>query len=190
MIDDLPEIPGLRDFYGASVHHCPYCDGWEHRDQSLVALGTATGAVKLAATLRGWSGRITACTSGELVSEVDRVLLQRLGIACREERITELRGRNGALQSVAFDKGASVPCDALFFSSGQGQRSQLPALLGCDRDDKGLIIKRSKQCTSVAGVYIAGDADGDVQFSVVAAAEGAVAATAIHQALLDQDQAD
>jgi thioredoxin reductase len=190
MTDLLPDISGLRDFYGTSVHHCPYCDGWEHRDHSLVALGNATGSVKLAATLRGWSDRVTACTNGESILEVDRMFLKRLGIACREEKIRELRGQNGSLQSVAFNSGASVPCDALFFSSGQGQRSQLPALLGCDRDDKGLIIKRSKQCTSVAGVYIAGDADGDVQFSVVAAAEGAVAATAIHQALLDQDQAD
>jgi len=55
MIDRLPEIPGLRERYGSVVHHCPYCDGWEHRDQHLVALGEGRAAAKLAATLRGWS---------------------------------------------------------------------------------------------------------------------------------------
>jgi thioredoxin reductase len=141
MTDCLPEIPGLRDFYGASVHHCPYCDGWEHRDQSLVALGTATGAVKLAATLRGWSDRLTACTNGESISEVDRTFLKQLEIECQEERISELRGQNGALQSVAFNSELSIPCDAVFFSSGQGQRSHLPELLDCDCDDEGTNLK-------------------------------------------------
>src|SRR5512138_3011486 len=31
--DHLPEIPGLQECYGVTVHHCPYCDGWEHRDE-------------------------------------------------------------------------------------------------------------------------------------------------------------
>src|SRR5882757_8200312 len=55
MIDHLPKIPGLRELYGYSVHHCPYCDGWEHRGKHLAALAEGAAAVSLAQSLRVWS---------------------------------------------------------------------------------------------------------------------------------------
>ena len=88
-----------------------------------------------------------------------------------------------------FRDGGTIPCEGLFFSSTQAQRSDLPKRIGCACDGEGLVVTRVKQCTSVPGVYLAGDADGDVQFAIVAAAEGAIAAAAMHQALLAQDQA-
>ncbi len=187
VVDLLPDIAGLRDFYGRSVHHCPYCDGWEHRDARLVALGTSQSAVKLAATLRGWSDKVTACTGGEPLSAVSREFLARNGAAWREQAIRRLTGSGGVLAGMEFADGSTLECDAVFFSSGQAQRSPLPAMLGCDCDDEGLVATGEKQCTSVRGVYLAGDADGDVQFAIAAAAEGAIAATAINAALLEEE---
>jgi thioredoxin reductase len=186
MIDQLPSIPGLKEAYGTVVHHCPYCDGFEHRDQSLVALGSAESAPKLGATLLGWSSQVTVCTNGRPLAEGARFRLARLGIAYRDERIHELVGES---KMIRFEDGTSASCEALFFSSDQSQKSTLPQMLGCECDGEGLMVTRGKQCTNICGVYLAGDADGDVQFSVVAAAEGAIAATAINQDLLDQDQA-
>src|SRR5690349_19734412 len=62
--DDLPDIEGIRRFYGGSVHHCPYCDGWEHRDQRLMALADGEKTVELALSLRQWSPWVTACSNG------------------------------------------------------------------------------------------------------------------------------
>jgi thioredoxin reductase len=186
MMDHLPEIPGVKEAYGEVVHHCPYCDGWEHRDQALVALGDATAAPKLGAELLAWSKRVTVCTNGEALSEVDRFELERLGIEFCCEPVTRLDGEGRKLH---FANGQSMSCEALFFSSEQSERSKLPQMLGCQFDDEGFVVTKDKQCTSIDGVYLAGDADGDVQFAIVAAAEGAVAATAIHQSLLEQDQA-
>ncbi|MBE0597952.1 MAG: NAD(P)/FAD-dependent oxidoreductase, partial [Desulfuromonadales bacterium] len=39
IVDHLPQIDGLLEFYGRSVFHCPYCDGWENRDQPLAVYG-------------------------------------------------------------------------------------------------------------------------------------------------------
>ena len=84
----------------------------------------------------------------------------------------------------------SIPFDFAVAVIG-GDPAGLSAALTLGRACRSVVLfATDKQCTSVAGVYLAGDADGDVQFSIVAAAEGAVAATAIHQALLDQEQAD
>src|SRR4051812_12484642 len=72
MIDHLPKIPGLRELYGRAVHHCPYCDGWEHHGTHLVALANGSAAATLALSLRVWSPVVTACANGHPLSEVDR----------------------------------------------------------------------------------------------------------------------
>ena len=62
--DHLPDIPGLEECYGVSVHHCPYCDGWEHRDKTIAVVGDRTSPVALALSLKTWSDRVLACTNG------------------------------------------------------------------------------------------------------------------------------
>jgi thioredoxin reductase len=187
--DILPQIPGLAELYGRSVHHCPYCDGWEHRDEHLVALGSATSAVELALSLRGWSAQVTACTNGEVPSDADRQRLAANGIQLRVERITCLTEQDDRLSEVVFQNRKSLPCDALFFSADQTQSSKLPASLGCAEAGDGLITTDDKQCAQVDGLFVAGDLHSDVQIVSVAAAEGVIAATSANKMLLKQDAA-
>jgi len=187
--DLLPPIPGLAEFYGRSVHHCPYCDGWEHRDQHLVALGSASSAVELALSLRGWSMQVTACTNGEMPSGSDIKRLESNGIQLCTERVSKLAGENNCLSEIVFDKGAPLPCDALFFSADQTQSSPLPSSLGCATAEDGLIKTGDKQCVDVPGLFIAGDIHSDVQMVSVAVAEGVIAATSANKMLLQQDAA-
>jgi thioredoxin reductase len=187
--DVLPEISGLRELYGRSVHHCPYCDGWEHKDERLIALGEGDAGVGLALSLRTWSGRVIACTHGAEPSPGKRRRAERIGIEVRSERITRLVSEQGRLIGIEFESGASIPCDALFFNTGQYQRSPLPRMLGCRFTDDGGVQTSEKQCTAVPGLYLAGDADKDVQFVIVAAAEGATAAVAINTELQKEDLA-
>jgi thioredoxin reductase len=188
--DELPDVAGLREFYGKTVHHCPYCDGWEHRDRRLAALGAGEAAVGLALSLRTWSPHVTACSNGQRLSAADRQRATRNGIAIREEAVRQLAGARGRLEAVHFVGGPALPCDALFFAAAQGQRSPLPLMLGCECDQDGLIATRGKQGSGVCGLFLAGDADGDVQFAIVAAAEGATAATAINRELQDEDRGE
>jgi thioredoxin reductase len=143
--------------------------------------------VDLAFTLRGWSPRVTACSNGRSLAPEQVARLRAANIQIREEHLVRLLGRDGRLEELIFSAGAPAPCDALFFSSGQAQRSNLAETLGCQRDAKGLSITHHKQSSDCEGLYIAGDADGDVQFAIVAAAEGAIAAMAINDELLAED---
>jgi thioredoxin reductase len=188
VVDMLPDIPGIRDFYGRSIHHCPYCDGWEHRDQRLVALGNSEAVVKLAITLRGWSPHVTACSNGRTLGEDESSALRGADLPLRTEKLSGFQGTNGRLEQVLFDSGPPLESDAVFFSSGQFQRSPLTTQLGCQQDEEGLIRTGKKQSTGVNGLFLAGDADGEVQFAIVAAAEGAVAAVAINHLLQEDDQ--
>ena len=188
--DVLPEIDGVEKYYGSGVHHCPYCDGWEHRDQRLVAYGSGRAAVGLALSLKTWSSRVTACTDGKRIAPKDRERLGRNGIALRTERIARLDGDEEALRLVVFEDGPPLECDALFFNTEQVQRSELPHMLGCETKDRNQIRTHDKQRTCLPGLFLAGDADGDVQFVIVAAAEGARAAVAINRDLQDEDRGE
>lgn len=184
--DELPLIGGIGKYYGTSVHHCPYCDGWEHRDQRLVALGDGTSAVGLALALRTWSACVIACTNGSCCSKRDSQRLADMGISHRPETLTCLRGSEGVLKEIEFESGPSLACDAVFFQSPQFQQSPLAIMAGCQIDEASHARTGQKHSTGVSGLYVAGDVDGDVQFAIVAAAEGAIAATAINRELQDE----
>jgi thioredoxin reductase len=189
MIDELPNIYGLRECYGQSVHHCPYCDAWEYRGRRIALLTQSDSIIETASLLRCWTNSIYVCTNGR-VSEPDVARqLQRLGIEMRTQQIESLAHDRGTLKKIIFKDGSKLDTDALFFSSGQGQRSKLPISLGCDQDESGRYICHDKQRTSVQGVFIVGDAAEDLQFAVIAAAEGAKAAVAAHEDLLQEELA-
>lgn len=188
MRDEAPAIPGFEKFYGAGVHHCPYCDMWEYRGKPVAAYGRARKGVGLAMSLLTWTGDVTVVTGGAPVSRAARQEAQRLGIAVRTEAITALRGTRGGLSAVEFEAGPALRAAALFFNTEQWQRSRLPVKLGCRMDALGGVIHDRKQRTGVPGLYLAGDASRDVQFSVVAAAEGAKAGVAINVDLQRRDR--
>jgi thioredoxin reductase len=87
------------------------------------------------------------------------------------------------LAQVRLADGTAEPCQALFFHLGSEQRSELPARLGVARTRKGTVHTGRFEETNVPGVWVVGDASQDVQWIVIAAAEGARAAFAIHRAL-------
>lgn len=126
--------------------------------------------------------------SDELTSH-DIEQLRSHFIKIRRERIVGLEGQDGMLQHVAFDTGEKLPCSAMFFSTGQHQRSPLAGQLGCSFTEKGAVATGKYESTNVPGLYVAGDASRAVQLVIVAAAEGAEAAFAINTALLKEDLA-
>jgi len=188
VVDKLPDIDGFRELYGASVFHCPYCDGWELRDQPIAIYGRGAKGLGLSLELTGWSRDLVLCTDGP--SEIDADGLARLarnGIAVREEKVTALRGRDGVLERVVFERGEPLPRRAMFFTTGQSQRSELAIQLGCELNEKGTVATGRFEKTHLPGLFVAGDASRAVQWVVVAAAEGAEAAFAINTDLLKED---
>ena len=73
------------------------------------------------------------------LSEEDRARLTRHRIRIREERVIALEGRDGSLDRIVFDGGEPLPRRALFFTTGQFQRSELAVRLGCEFNDKGTV---------------------------------------------------
>ena len=188
VVDALPRLPGFDDLYGTSIHHCPYCDGWENRDRPLAVYGRAAAASGLALSLLTWSRDLVVCTDGRRLGASTRARLVDAGIPARTERIVRLDGTRGRLERIVFARGPSLERDALFFTTGQGQRSPLAERLGCRLTKSGHVKCDRKGRTGVPHLFVAGDANGDTQFVVVAASEGAKAAVAINKELQEDDR--
>lgn len=182
--DRVPDLPGIQDFYGKSVHHCPYCDAWEWRDRPLAVYGRKRHGFARALALLNWSKDVVLVTNGHSGLTVkQKSELARLGIPIRTEVIERLEGQDGRLARVLFRDGEALEREALFFSTGQDQCCELTMKLGCVFTHKGAVKTDLKGDTNVPGLYVAGDAARDVQFVIVAASEGAKAGVAINEAL-------
>jgi thioredoxin reductase len=187
VVDDLPDVLGARECYGRSLFHCPYCDGWERREQRLVVLGKGLSGVRLALSLKTWSRSIVLCTDGARIVATGRGRLERNGIELRTAKIARVDHRSGQVEAIVFASGDPLPADAIFFTTGQHPQCDLAVRLGCVFNRRGTVETGNLSETNVAGVFVAGDASRDAQFVVVAAAEGVKAALAINQAMQRQE---
>lgn len=191
LVDLLPDIPGLNELYGTSVFHCPYCDAWEVRDKPIAVLSNGGEGFKLATTLRVWSDDVILFTNGMCEFEkADAEALARLKIGVRHERVERLEGKDGVLQRIVFEDGATLARRALFLKTKQVQRSDLAKKLRVPvSEEKGIEKGDKHEETYVNGVFVAGDASKDLLMAIVAASEGAQAAFGINCELQLEDQA-
>lgn len=188
VVDEIPSIEGISELYGRSVFHCPYCDGWEMRDQPLAVYGRGESGSGLSLELLLWSRDLVLCTDGP--SELSQEQIERLtvhDIALREDRIVRLEGSEGNLDRIVFATGEPLARRAMFFSTGNKQSSNLAEKLGCKFTEQGCVDTGDYETTNVPGLYVAGDASRLVQFVIVAASEGAQAAVAINKELMKED---
>ena len=188
--DIWPRIPGLEACYGETAHVCPDCDGYETRSKKTVVVGAGRKAVGMALALTTWTDKIVICTNGEPADMNAELLkkLEPLNIPVLEQNVTCVTSKNGEIRCVELENGMSLDCEQLYFAIGQVPADDLGAQLGCKRDEAGLIVVDERNHTSVRNVYAAGDIIPGPQLAIAAAAEGAVAALAIHHSLLPEER--
>lgn len=184
--DEIPKLEGIEEFYGKSIHHCPYCDGYEVRGKALAIYGNGKSGAGLAKLMTNWSDDIIYFSDGKRVTETEVNELLAVGVRVENVKIKRLEGEGGALKKIILKDGHEIPREALFFTTHQYQKSTLAEKLACKFTPKGVVKTDRFQQTNVPGLYVAGDASRDVQLVVVAAAEGAKAAVVIDQALHEE----
>jgi len=186
--DVWPDIPGLDQCYGETVHVCPDCDGYETRDKKTVVIGTGRKAVGMALALTTWTKEIVICTNGEPPDLKQELLdiLKPLNIPVLDSAITCVLSRNKEIRGVELEGAMSLDCERLYFAIGQYPSDDLGSQLGCKRDEIGRLVIDEHNHTSVRNVYAAGDVAGRAQLAIAAAASGAIAAVAIHASLVPE----
>lgn len=184
LVDILPGIEGFKEFYGKSIFHCPYCDGWEVRDKKIGVYARNKEGWELALVLKTWTNDVSLYTDGKYkVKPSQKKYLDANEIAVIPAPILKLQGEDGQLKKIIFKNGQESDCDALFFVNGYSQQCDIAEAFGCEVNKKGVIVTNRFQQTNIKGLYVAGDASKDMQFVVVAGAEGAKAGVTINKEL-------
>ena len=158
--DDLPDVPGVKELWGKSIFTCPYCHGWEVRDQPLVVVGDGeANHYGYARLIQHWS-RDLVFIAGETPVVTDERLgdLEERGIQVVKANTTEFKHSEGRLEALQLSNGESLARHAAFMPMPMSLKGDLHTQLGCEvgEDEVKLVVDEKNQ-TSVPGVYAAGD---------------------------------
>jgi len=187
VVDILPDLPGLKERWGATVLHCPYCHGYEVRDRPLGVLANHPMAAHQAAMIPDW-GPTTLFTQGRFEPDTEQLaMLVARGVTLEREPVVALLGDAPDLDAVRLADGRVVTVNALFVAPSTRMSSPLAEQLGCAFDDGmvGPVIRVDDwKTTTVAGVYAAGDAARAMHNATLASADGVMAGVGAHQSLM------
>lgn len=185
----FPEIEGFYPLYGKSLFNCPYCDGWELRDQPLVLVSESAAIFHTAKLLLNWSKDLIVCTNGHAsLSDEQKERLQSKGIVVMDQPVASFIGQNGQLEHVRFTDGTQVPRVGGFVTPQFVQSAPLGEHLGCERTESGGIKTDEAGRTSIPGVYAAGDSSYFMPSQLIfAAADGSRTAASVNMDLTEED---
>jgi thioredoxin reductase len=195
LVDEYPDLPGLRERWGRDVVHCPYCFGWELRDAPLGVLATGPQAATQALLWRQWSPDVALFLhTAPRPSDEQAEQLAARGISVIEGEVAGIQVTGNGLSGVRLRSGRVVPRRALVIAPRFEARHKLLDDLGVTVTEHPLGIGHQVQTdatgrTVAAGVWVAGNA-ADVTAGVMqAAASGVTAATGINADLIAEDTA-
>jgi thioredoxin reductase len=185
--DVLPDIPGVRQRWGRDLLHCPYCHGYEVRDQPLGVLGGTAEAVQHVQLIRQWSSDVVLFPHTDAITAEQREQLAAREIRVVEGTVKRLLVEDDKLFGVELDDGRAIPRAAVFVRPGFVPNTDLLVSLGCDLDDEGWVRADAVGRTTVPGVSVAGNAANARAQVITAAGEGSSAAIALNADLVDEE---
>jgi thioredoxin reductase len=194
LVDELPDLEGLRERWGVDALHCPYCHGWEVHDRTIGVLASGPRAFHQALLFRQWSPDITLLLNGhELPGAEQLELLAARGIAIVEGRVERLVVEEDALVGVALADGDVRPLEALVVGAPVSVRAGLLVDLGLELTEHPMgmgsyVATDASGATSLPGVWAAGNVANLTGQVITSAAEGLWAGAQINANLIADDE--
>ncbi|MHA6697696.1 NAD(P)/FAD-dependent oxidoreductase [Chryseobacterium sp. A321] len=185
--DIMPPIPGFIEAWGISIIHCPYCHGYEYRDQKTGILAAGKSAYEMGKLISNWTGDLTIYTNGEeeLSEDYSRAITKK-GIKIVDRKIKELVQENGKLKAVLFEDDSSAELSVLYAHPEFEQHCKLPIDLGCELTEQGHIKVDMMTKTSVEGVFACGDNSSFIRSIASAVFAGSMAGGSLNAELINE----
>lgn len=189
IVDQLPEIPGLRELWGKSVLHCTYCHGFEVRNEKLGLILDSPMAIQSLPSVYELSKDLVLFTMGfKLEPELKDTILKK-NLLIIETKIKSLNHDGEFLKSVLLEDGNLITLNRLFLAPKFPylMKSQLGEKLGCEKTEFGIFKVSQRNETTVPGVFAAGDIMGMAHTTLLSAAAGNMAGAAAISSLLNEE---
>lgn len=186
--DLLPDIKGFADCWGISVLHCPYCHGYEVKNEKTAIIANGEMGFDFAKLISNWTKDLRLCTNGKSTLTLEQTkILKQHGVIIFEEEIDSFEHREGNIKNIIFKNQEKAGVRAVYVRPPFEQHCTLPADLGCDLNEQGLLKVDSMQKTNVAGVYASGDCTTQMRSVAIAVSTGSFAGAVINKELIDED---
>ncbi|CAD0000528.1 NAD(P)/FAD-dependent oxidoreductase [Flavobacterium salmonis] len=185
--DLFPEIKGFAACWGISVLHCPYCHGYEVKNQKTAIVANGEMGFEYAKLISNWTKDLILCTNGksELTSEQTQIL-KKHAVLILEEELESFEHNDGYISNIVFKNGEKIDVKDIYARPAFKQHCSLPQILGCGLSDQGLIKVDLMQKTTVYGVYASGDATTQMRSVALAVSSGSFAGAAINKGLIEE----
>jgi thioredoxin reductase len=182
--DNLPEVEGLAHCWGKSVIHCPYCHGYEYRQQPTGILGNGDNAYHHALLVRNLTPRLSIFTNGP--QEFTDEQLQKFNansIKVYESPAVSVSHKDGYVSRLTLGDGSRHELSALYLRPNSTQHCEIPQQMGCKLNEYGFIVTDVMQKTTLPEVYAAGDCCTQMRSVSAAVAQGNMAGATINAEL-------
>lgn len=185
--DIQPNISGFDKCWGISVLHCPYCHGYEVKNQTTGIFANGDIAYEFSKMILNWTKDLTLFTNGKATFTNEQIeKLDQHQININEDELEELVHENGQVQKIIFKNGKEFVLKVLYAKIPFQQNFDVSIDLGCELTEQGFIKIDPFHKTNIYGVYACGDCVTMMRSVANAVVQGSFAGAMINKELIEE----
>ena len=186
--DIMPNIKGFSECWGISVLHCPYCHGYEVKNEKTGIIANGYGAFHFARLISNWTKDLTLFTNGKSqLTQEQTDEIKRHNIAIVEKEISSLKHKEGVMEEIIFADNSTFQLQTIYSRPPFEQHCKIPELLGCELTDQGLIKVDAFQKTTVDNVFACGDSINPLRSVPYAVSTGNNTGVFLNNAMVEEE---
>lgn len=185
--DQFPAIKNFAACWGISVIHCPYCHGYEVRNQKTGIIANGEKAIHISSLVNNLTKELTILTNGKAEFSTEQLeKLKRNNIQIIEEKIIEIEHKDGYIENIILENNTKIAFKAIYAAVPFIQHSDIPASLGCELNELGYISTTPFHETTVKGIWACGDNSNPMRSVANAVANGNFTGAMVNKNLIDE----
>lgn len=185
--DIFPKIEGFSECWGISILHCPYCHGYEVRNEETGIFANGEMGFEYARLISNWTSKLTIFTNGKSTFTKEQAeKLSSKDIQIIEKEILKVNHSNGKVESIEFSDNSKAKVKAIYARPEFEQHCKIPIDLGCEINEQGLLKVDTFQKTTVKNIYACGD-NSAMRSLAVAASTGTMTGVVANKDLIEEE---
>lgn len=185
--DIMPDIVGFSECWGISVIHCPYCHGYEVKNEVTGILANGDAAMHYSYLVNNLTKRLSIFTNGPATFTDEQMeVLKKREIEIIELEIDRIEHKKGQITSLIFKNGSMIPLKAIYAKLPFIQHSNIPENMGCELTDQGFIRVNDLHHTNLTGVFACGDSSSLMRSVANAVSTGSIVGAIVNKELCEE----